>query len=55
MTADRPYRTAMSSEGALSELHACAGSQFDPEVVDALAAVVAQQRAAAPAIGSRPC
>ena len=49
MTADRPYRTAMSSEGALSELRACAGSQFEPEVVDALAAVITRRRAAAPA------
>ena len=42
MTADRPYRTAMSAEGALSELRACAGTQFDPTVVAALAAVIAQ-------------
>ena len=46
MTADRPYRTAMSTEVAVAELRACAGSQFDPTVVDALAAVLTQQRVA---------
>jgi two-component system, cell cycle response regulator len=35
MTSMRPYRTAMSTEGALEELRACAGSQFDPMVVAA--------------------
>jgi HD-GYP domain-containing protein (c-di-GMP phosphodiesterase class II) len=37
MVSDRPYRTAMSAEGALAELRACAGTQFDPMVVDAFA------------------
>jgi diguanylate cyclase (GGDEF)-like protein len=35
MTADRPYRRARSSEAACDELRAGAGTQFDPEVVDA--------------------
>lgn len=35
MTSDRSYRQAMSEEVALAELRACAGTQFDPEVVDA--------------------
>jgi HD-GYP domain-containing protein (c-di-GMP phosphodiesterase class II) len=35
MTSDRPYRTALSRERALSELQRCAGSQFDPDVVRA--------------------
>ena len=35
MTSDRPYRTAMSEEGALSQLHKYAGTQFDPRVVKA--------------------
>ncbi|HYH57879.1 MAG TPA: HD domain-containing phosphohydrolase [Thermoleophilaceae bacterium] len=35
MTSNRPYRTGMSTEGALSELTGCAGSQFDPAVVAA--------------------
>jgi riboflavin transporter FmnP len=35
MTADRPYRKALSSEQAVSELRKFAGVQFDPEIVDA--------------------
>jgi diguanylate cyclase (GGDEF)-like protein len=35
MTSDRTYRRALSVEVALAELSACAGSQFDPEVVKA--------------------
>jgi diguanylate cyclase (GGDEF)-like protein len=36
ITADRPYRPAQTTEAALAELRACAGSQFDPAVVEAL-------------------
>jgi HD-GYP domain-containing protein (c-di-GMP phosphodiesterase class II) len=42
MTTDRPYRTALPRELALGELRACAGTQFDPRVVEALAAVLEQ-------------
>ncbi len=35
MTSDRPYRKGFSLEKALSELEINAGSQFDPEVVQA--------------------
>lgn len=35
MISDRPYRGAMSREAALTELKHCAGSQFDPKIVDA--------------------
>jgi HD domain/MASE9 len=35
MTADRPYRKALSREQAMAELRKFAGVQFDPEVVDA--------------------
>jgi diguanylate cyclase (GGDEF)-like protein/PAS domain S-box-containing protein len=35
MTSNRPYRTAMSTELALSELHNGSGTQFDPRVVNA--------------------
>jgi HD-GYP domain-containing protein (c-di-GMP phosphodiesterase class II) len=35
MTADRPYRKALSTTQALGELAKFAGVQFDPEVVDA--------------------
>jgi PAS domain S-box-containing protein len=41
MTTDRPYRLAMSLESAQQELRACAGTQFDPDVVQALLAVIA--------------
>ncbi|MEA2160313.1 MAG: hypothetical protein QOD66_2693 [Solirubrobacteraceae bacterium] len=36
MTTDRPYRAALSVDEAMAELHRCAGSQFDPDVVNAL-------------------
>ncbi|HYK94641.1 MAG TPA: HD-GYP domain-containing protein [Candidatus Dormibacteraeota bacterium] len=35
MTADRPYRKALSTGQALAELRKFAGVQFDPEIVDA--------------------
>jgi HD-GYP domain-containing protein (c-di-GMP phosphodiesterase class II) len=38
MTTDRTYRKAMSPELAVEELRRCAGTQFDPRVVDALVA-----------------
>jgi two-component system cell cycle response regulator len=41
MTTRRPYRDAMSVEDALAELRACAGTQFDPTVVDAFCAEIA--------------
>jgi diguanylate cyclase (GGDEF)-like protein len=46
MTSDRPYRPARQPDQALDELRRCAGTQFDPEVVDALAAVVTDRPAA---------
>jgi putative nucleotidyltransferase with HDIG domain len=36
MTTDRPYRRALSIEEAVAELRRCAGTQFDPWVVDAI-------------------
>jgi putative nucleotidyltransferase with HDIG domain len=36
MIADRPYRAGMDAAAAIAELSDCAGSQFDPTVVDAL-------------------
>jgi diguanylate cyclase (GGDEF)-like protein len=35
MVSDRPYRKAMSAVEAIAELRRCAGSHFDPAVVDA--------------------
>ena len=40
MTTDRPYRPARSREAALAELQACSGTQFDPQVVEALARII---------------
>jgi len=37
MVSERPYRRAMSAEGALDEMRRCSGSQFDPAVVEAFA------------------
>jgi HD-GYP domain-containing protein (c-di-GMP phosphodiesterase class II) len=42
MTSDRPYRKALSEEEALDEIVRNRGTQFDPEMVDALLGV--QQR-----------
>jgi diguanylate cyclase (GGDEF)-like protein len=40
MLSHRPWRPAMSTDAALAELHAGAGSQFDADVVDAFDAVI---------------
>jgi diguanylate cyclase (GGDEF)-like protein len=40
MTSPRPYATQRTVAAAVAELRRCAGSQFDPAVVDALAELV---------------
>ena len=52
MLGGRPYRPARSVEVALAELRSSAGAQFDPEVVEAFCAVVAEHEAA-PALSGR--
>ncbi len=36
MTSDRPYRSALSTDEAVAEIVAGSGTQFDPQVVEAL-------------------
>jgi two-component system cell cycle response regulator len=43
MTSPRPYRAALAEAEAVAELRRCAGSRFDPAVVDAPSAVLAQR------------
>ncbi len=44
MTAGRPHRAAVSREEALAELRRQSGRQFDPDVVEALTAVLERER-----------
>jgi diguanylate cyclase (GGDEF)-like protein/putative nucleotidyltransferase with HDIG domain len=48
MTADRVYRAALGPVKARAELLDCAGSQFDPEVVEALLAALDREPEQAP-------
>jgi putative nucleotidyltransferase with HDIG domain len=48
ITTTRPYRRAQSPEAAVRELRACAGTQFDPRVVDALVVVLERPAARTP-------
>ena len=43
MTSDRPYRAALDPEAAADELRGGSGTQFDPDVVDALLAELNRQ------------
>jgi HD-GYP domain-containing protein (c-di-GMP phosphodiesterase class II) len=40
MTSSRPYREQLSSQQALNELKRCAGTQFDPELVDTFCKII---------------
>jgi len=43
MTSDRPYSKASTKEAAILELNRCAGSQFDPSIVDAFVGVLQEE------------
>ena len=43
MTSDRPYRDAVGKESALKELKRCAGTQFDPDIVDILIEMIERE------------
>ena len=45
MRTDRPYRQALSEEVALAELTSVAGTQLDPQIVDAFVAFVVEPAA----------
>ena len=44
MTTERPYRQRIGEEEAALELRRCAGTQFDPMVVEAFCKVIARDR-----------
>ena len=47
MISERPYKTRRNTSGAIAELRRCAGTQFDPAVVEAFCVVMADELAAA--------
>jgi putative nucleotidyltransferase with HDIG domain len=44
MTADRPYRKAVSKEQAIEELKRCAGTQFDAKLVEVFIEIVKNEK-----------
>jgi diguanylate cyclase (GGDEF)-like protein len=54
MIADRPYRTSLSPAEAMRELERCAGSQFDPVVVEAFRETLGEPSAGAKAVRATP-
>jgi putative nucleotidyltransferase with HDIG domain len=48
MTTTRPYCRAQAPGAAVKELRACSGTQFDPDVISALVAVLARPAATTP-------
>jgi HD-GYP domain-containing protein (c-di-GMP phosphodiesterase class II)/putative methionine-R-sulfoxide reductase with GAF domain len=54
MSSERPYRPALSRDQVIRELRSQAGSQFDPRVVEAVAAVVERADVASANLGREP-
>jgi HD-GYP domain-containing protein (c-di-GMP phosphodiesterase class II) len=46
MTSHRPYRQSLGHVHAVAELHRCAGTHFDPDVVEAFLQVLERQAGA---------
>ena len=44
ITSDRPYQPALPVAYALNEMRRCSGSQFDPDVVDAIMALAGRAK-----------
>jgi diguanylate cyclase (GGDEF)-like protein len=51
MTEDRVYKRARSLPGAMAELHRCAGSQFDPHLVEVFCRVLTERTASPERLG----
>jgi putative nucleotidyltransferase with HDIG domain len=54
MTEDRPYRAALSAAEARKELHEGAGSQFDPDCIEAMIRALDRRDSAATVVALRP-
>jgi HD-GYP domain-containing protein (c-di-GMP phosphodiesterase class II) len=51
---DRPYRDGQSPDAALVEILRCAGTQFDPKVIEAFEAAFPRWRAEEPGAATKP-
>jgi two-component system cell cycle response regulator len=54
MTTERPYRQPIAEDEAVAELRRCAGTQFDPMVVEAFCRVIARERSDRDEVSTSP-
>lgn len=54
MVSDRPYRKGMSKDEACRELRRCAGTQFDPYIVDIFLRMISGGKETAPLVQEQP-
>jgi HD-GYP domain-containing protein (c-di-GMP phosphodiesterase class II) len=54
MTSGRPYREPVAEAEALAELQRCAGTQFDPRVVEEFCRMLADEASTEPALDAAP-